>query len=115
MVALAAGWLVGEIAVLSGLGIESLTVAGLLRNFSQGNNHNELATPNTTKKSLHPTWAMSIPPRSVPTAGPEAHPAENSAVVQPPCNPRKLRGESVLCEAAANRAAKPSRERTDST
>src|SRR5260370_33658352 len=99
MVALAAGWLVGEIAVLSGLGIESLTVAGLLRNFSQGNNHNELATPNTTKKSLQPTWAMSIPPRSVPTAGPEAWPAAMNEAARPRCNPRKLTGLSFMYEA----------------
>src|SRR5260370_28641388 len=102
MVALAAGWLVGEIAVLSGLGIESLTVAGLLRNFSQGNNHNELATPNTTKKSLQPTWAMSIPPRSVPTAGPEACPAEMSELARPRWNSEKIRERSLVYEGKAN-------------
>src|ERR1700730_19339752 len=47
---------------------------GFRRNLSQGSSQSELATPNTTKKSLQPAWARSMPPRSVPTAGPEAWP-----------------------------------------
>src|SRR6266478_3664296 len=57
------------------VGFDSVVRTGLRRYFSHGNSQSELATPNTTKQSLQPTWAMSIPPRSVPTAGPEASPA----------------------------------------
>src|SRR6266478_3564328 len=77
------------------VGFDSVVRTGLRRYFSHGNSQSELATPNTTKQSLQPTWAMSIPPRSVPTAGPEACPAEMSELARPRCNSEKLR-EMIL-------------------
>src|ERR1700680_306923 len=68
---------------------------GFRRNLSQGSSQSELPTPNTTKKSLQPAWARSRPPRSVPTAGPEAWPAEMSELARPRCDSEKWR-EMIL-------------------
>src|ERR1700688_5229478 len=72
--------------------------AGFRRNLSQGISHSELATPNTTKKSRQPAWAMSNPPRSVPTAGPQAWPAEMRELARPRCDSEKWREIILLYE-----------------
>src|ERR1700730_18806416 len=68
---------------------------GFRRNLSQGSSQSELATPNTTKKSLQPAWARSMPPRSVPTAWPQAWPAETREVARPRGGSEKWR-EMIL-------------------
>lgn len=71
---------------------------GFRRNLSQGISHSELAMPKTTKKSRHPAWAISIPPRSVPTAGPQAWPAEMRELARPRCDSEKWREMILLYE-----------------
>ncbi len=66
----------------SGVGFDSWLRA-VRMNLIQGNSQRELAMPSTMKKSLQPTRAMSMPPRSVPKAGPKACPAEMSELARP--------------------------------
>src|ERR1700688_4083916 len=90
----------GKMPALRGMGsgFDCVVGLGFRRNLSQGISHSELATPNTTKKSLQPAWAMSIPPSRVPTAGPQAWPAEMSELARPRCDSEKRREIILLYE-----------------
>src|SRR6267143_6478702 len=116
MVALAAGSQLGSSSLWVSripalpevrVGSDSVVGTGLRRYFSHGNNQSELATPNATKKSLQPTWAMTSPPRSVPTAGPEAWPAEMMELARPRWDSEKRREIILLYEGYATDSPMP--------
>src|ERR1700676_1778333 len=89
--------LVGEMSARlpASVGCGSLRGADFRRYFSQGKSQSKLAKPNTMKESLQPTRAISIPPRRVPTAGPEAWPAQMNELARPRCDSEKWR-EMIL-------------------
>src|ERR1700758_4783828 len=71
---------------------------GFRRYFNHGKSQSKLATPNTIKESLQPMRAISSPPRSVPTAGPEAWPAQTNELARPRCDSAKRREMILLYE-----------------
>src|ERR1700674_2225909 len=79
----------------TGIGSDGAVGIGFRRNLSHGTSQSELATPKTMKKILQPAWARSMPPRSVPTAGPEACPAEMNELARPRWDSEKWR-EMIL-------------------
>src|SRR5260370_39289046 len=82
----------------SGAELNGAGAAGCRRTWSHGNSQSALATPSTMKKSLQPARAMSMPPISVPTAGPQAWPAEMSELARPRWDSEKWREMILLYE-----------------
>src|ERR1700719_1674740 len=99
----------------TGVGSDCAVGMGFRMNLSQGSSQSELATPNTMKKILQPAWARSMPPRSVPTAGPEACPAEMSELARPRCDSEKWREMILLYEGYATDSPMPRMRRITSS
>src|SRR5271166_1334019 len=88
---------------------EEVVLLGLLGiHLSQGTSHTKLPNPNTRKNGRHPNRPTTVPPTSIPKAGPSDKPTINTELANPrslsvKCLPRILQYEGKATDSPSPR------------